>query len=93
MGKGIKVRTNATISDDQIKGIFKVTNPNYKNSDKSFNTTIESSSSDFMTSSGYKTLGLVWTRNRFEQYEDFFVNFDVSAYYEKLETSSGASIY
>ncbi len=92
LGKGIKVIANATISDDQIKGIFKVTNPNYKNSDKSFNTTIESSTSDFMTSSGYKTsrsgFGL---GTGFEQYEDFFVNFDLSTYYEKLETSSSAS--
>ena len=92
MGKGINVRTNATISNDQIKGIFKVINPNYKNSDKSLNTTLESSSSDFMTSSGYKTsrsgFGL---GTGFEQYEDFFVNFDVSTYYEKLETSASAS--
>ena len=92
LGKGINVKANATISEDQIKGIFKVINPNYKNSDKSLNTTIESTSSDFMSSSGYKTsrtgLGI---GTGFEQYEDVFVNFDMSAYYEKLETSSSAS--
>ncbi len=92
LGRGINVKTNATISDDQIVGILSVINPNYKNTDKSLNTTVESSSSDYMTASGYKTnrTGLSLGTG-FEQYEDLFVNMDVSFYYEKLETSTNAS--
>ena len=92
LGKGITLDTNLSLSDDQIKGKFSVINPNFKNTDRSINTTIESTSSDYMTSSGYKTTrtGLKLGTG-FEQYEDLFFNFDISAYYENLETSSSAS--
>ena len=67
-------------------------NPNYKNTDRSLNTVIESTSSDFMSTGGFKTsrtgFGL---GTGFEQYSDLFVNLDISAYYEKLETSEVAS--
>ncbi len=92
LGKGIELDTNLTLSEDEIKGKFSVLNPNFRNSDRSINTTIESTTSDFMTTSGYKTTrtGLK-VGTGFEQYEDLFLNIDVSNYYEKLETSSLAS--
>ena len=92
LGKGIALDTNLTLTDDEVKGRFSVTNPNFRNSDRSLTTTIESTSTDFMTSSGYKTsrTGLGFGTG-FEQYEDLFINFDISLYYEKLETSSLAS--
>ena len=92
LGKGILLDTNLILSDDQIKGKFSVVNPNFRNTDRSIHTTIESTTSDFMTSSGYKTsrTGLK-LGTEFEQYEDLFVNIDLSNYYEKLETSSLAS--
>ena len=92
LGKGIKLDTNLMLSDDEIKGKFEVINPNFRNTDRSINTTIESTSSDFMTSSGYKTTrtGLKLGTG-FEQYEDLFININISNYYEKLETSSLAS--
>ena len=92
LGKGINVNTNATISDDEIKGTFSVKNPNFRNTDKSLNIKIESVTSDFMTASGYETSRTgIGFGTGFEQYEDFFVNMDISTYYEKLETSSTAS--
>ena len=80
------------LSDDEVKGKFSVINPNFKNSDRSINTTIESTTSDFMNSSGYKTsrTGLKLGTG-FEQYDDLFVNIDISNYYERLETSDAAS--
>ena len=92
LGKGITLDTALTLSDDEIKGKFSVINPNFRNTDRSINTTIESTTSDFMTSSGYKTsrTGLKLGTG-FEQYEDFFVNLDISNYYERLETSDAAS--
>ena len=92
VGKGITLDTNLAISDDAIRGKFSVINPNFRNTDRSLNTTIESTSSDFMTSSGYKTTrtGLSLGTG-FEQFEDIFVNFDVSNYYEKLVTSDSAT--
>ncbi len=92
LGKGIKLDTNLALSDDQIKGKFSVLNPNFRNSNRAINTTVESTSSDFMTSSGYKTTRTgVKLGTGFEQYEDLFINIDLSAYYEKLETSSNAT--
>ena len=92
LGKGIELDTNLTLSDDQIKGRFSLINPNFRNTDRSINVTIESTASDFMTTSGYKTTrtGLKLGTG-FEQYEDLFFNIDISNYYEKLETSSSAS--
>ena len=92
LGKGIRLDTNIMLSDDEIKGIFSVLNPNFRNTDKSINTTIESTSSDFMTASGYKTTRTGFSVGTgFEQYTDLFVNFNISNYYEKLETSDKAS--
>tara|TARA_Y100000996_G_C22545605_1_gene651677 strand:- start:285 stop:2543 length:2259 start_codon:yes stop_codon:yes gene_type:complete len=94
LGKGISLTTNLSIAEDQIKGKFSVINPNFRNSDRSLNTTIESTSSDFLNTGGFKTSRTGFgVGTGFEQYSDFFVNFDVSAYYEKLETSSTASAY
>tara|TARA_B100000965_G_scaffold301491_1_gene260056 strand:+ start:319 stop:2577 length:2259 start_codon:yes stop_codon:yes gene_type:complete len=92
LGKGIELDTNLTLSDDQIKGKFSVINPNFRNTDRSINTTIESTATDYMTSSGYKTTRTgVRLGTGFEQYDDLFFNIDLSTYYEKLETSSSAS--
>ncbi len=92
LGKGIALDTVLTLSDDEIKGKFSIINPNFRNTDRSINTTVESTSSDFMTTSGYKTsrTGLKFGTG-FEQYDNFFVNLDVSNYYERLETSDAAS--
>ena len=92
LGKGINLDTRFSVSDDEIRGKFSVINPNFRNSDRSLNTTIESTSSDFMSSSGYKTTrtGLSLGTG-FEQYQDIFVNFDISNYYEKLVTSDSAT--
>ena len=67
-------------------------NPNFLNSDKSLNTTIESTTTDFFTSSGYKSSRTGFTVGTgFEQYKDVFLNLEISNYYENLETSSTAS--
>ena len=92
LGKGIELDTNLSLSDDQIKGKFSVVNPNFRNTDRSINTTIESTATDFMTSSGYKTTRTgLRIGTGFEQYDNLFFNIDLSTYYEKLETSSSAS--
>ncbi len=92
LGKGISLSTNFSISEDEIKGKFRVVNPNFRNSDRSLNTTVESSNSDFLSTGGFKTSRTGFSLGTgFEQYTDLFVNLDISAYYEKLETSSTAS--
>ena len=92
LGLGIKLDTNLELTEDSVKGKFTVLNPNYKNTDKSIKTVIESSTDDFMSSSGYKTsrTGLS-LGTEFEQMNDLFVNLEISNFYEDLETSSTAT--
>ena len=58
------------------------------------NTIIESTTSDFLSTGGFKTSRTGFgIGTDFEQYSDLYVNFEVSTYYEKLETSDNASAY
>ena len=92
LGKGIRLSTNLTIAEEEIKGKFSVVNPNFNNTDRSLNATVESSTSDFLSTGGFKTSRTGFSMGTgFEQYQDLYVNFDVSTYYEKLETASTAS--
>ena len=92
LGKGIILDANLSLSENKIKGKLKVVNPHYKNTDKSLNTTLESSNLDYMSTSGYKIsrTGII-IGTGFEQYSNIFVNIDFSNYYENLETSDTAS--
>ena len=92
LGKGITLDTNLALSENEIRGKFSVINPNFRDTDRSLNMTVESTTSDFMTSSGYKTTrtGLSLGTG-FEQFQDIFVNFEISNYYEKLLTSDKAT--
>ena len=92
LGLGIKLDTDLTLSNDSIAGKFSVTNPNFKNSDKSIKTVLESSVNDFMSTSGYKTERTGFSvGTEFEQKNNLFVNLELSNYYEDLETSSSAN--
>ncbi len=92
LGKGINLDTNINISDDQIKGIFSVISPNYRNSDKDLRLVLESAEVDLISASGYKSSRTGFSvGTQFEQYTDLFLNLDFSTYYEKLETSKDAS--
>ena len=94
LGKGIKLSTNFMIAEDEIKGKFSVINPNFRNTDRSFNTTLESTTSDFLSTGGFKTSRTGFALGTgFEQYADFYINLDISTYYEKLETTSTASAH
>ena len=74
MGQGIKVNSDVSLATDSVKGRFSVTNPNYKNTDKSINLTIDASENDNYKKYGYKTnkTGLSLGTN-FEYYDDFFL--------------------
>ena len=92
LGKGVKLNTSVSITDDSLQGIFSINNPNYKNSDKSLRTTFESSKTDLMSNYGYevnKTGFSVGTS--YEQFKDIYFSPEISNYYEKLDTSSKAS--
>ncbi len=92
LGRGSKVNLSATLSDDSVEGKFRISEPNFKNSDKTLNTTIESSRNDLMSKFGYKTNETGFSfGTTFEQYQDIFFSPEISMYYESLTTSSKAS--
>ena len=92
LGRGIKLVSELTVSEETIKGQFNVNNPNFKNSDKSINLNIQSLETDKLTDSGYKTnkTGFGFGTN-FEYQDDVFIGLGQDSYYEKIETNSSAS--
>ena len=92
LGKGIKLDTNLMVSDNSIKGKFTYLKPNFGYSDNDLFTSIESSSTDNLTESGYKTSNLGFSfGTRFEQYENLFFSPSLITDVEKLTTTSTAS--
>ena len=51
----MKVDSDLNVSQERIKGKFLVSNPNYKNSDKNLDLSIEATSIDRLGTSGYKS--------------------------------------
>ncbi len=92
LGKGIKLNTQLKISEEDIKGSFSVSNPNFRNTDKSVSLNVQSSETDKLTESGYKTNKTGFNiGTRFEFYDDFNLGIGTSNYYEKISTNSTAS--
>ena len=92
MGTGVKIDTNAAISDTGLKGLLSINNPNFKNSDKSLITTIEATQTDNMSRFGYKTSRTGFSiGTSFQQYQDIYFSPSISNYFESLKTSSKAS--
>jgi len=92
LGKGIGLDANLSLSNTKIRGLFGVTNPNFRNSDRSLTTRLESTTIDYMTTSGYKSTRTGFSLGTsFEQFDDFYFSPDISTYYETINTSSKAS--
>ena len=92
LGKGIKFNTDLTLNAESIKGQIGITNPNYKNSDKSLYTNIQVIEIDRLKDFGYKTnkQGFALGSN-FEYLDDLILGLGTSTFYEKIETDSSAS--
>jgi len=92
LGKGIKLSTNLDLTEDSIRGLFSVTNPNFNYSDKQISTSVESTSVDKKAESGYSSTKTGFTLGTgFEQFENVFFTPRISNFYEDLETKSTAS--
>ncbi len=92
LGRGIGLKSELTVSEESIKGQFSVTNPNFKNSDKSIYTNIQALETDKLKDSGYKTnkTGFAFG-TKFEYQDDLFFGIGQESFYEKIETNSTAS--
>ena len=92
LGKGIGLESNILLSGESIKGKFSVTNPNFKNSDKTLFASVEAIENNYYKNFGYKTnkTGISIGTN-FEYLNDFYVGINSSNFYEVIETNSTAS--
>ena len=92
LGKGLAVEANGTLTAESFKGLFSVTNPNYKNSDKAVFANIQAVEIDQLSAYGYKTnkagFGL---GTKFEYLSDLNLGLSTTSFYEKIETDSTAS--
>ena len=92
LGKGIKLNTNLELTSDSIKGQFVYARPNFNYSDNTLFTSIKSSTSDFLTDSGYKTSEIGFSiGTKFEQFQNIYLSPEIDFLIEDLETSDKAS--
>ncbi len=93
LGKGLSIDTNATISADSFRGKFGITNPNYKNSDKSVYVNVQAIDIDRTKTYGYKTNKTGFELGTsFEYLKNFNLGLSGRSFYEKIKTDSTASI-
>jgi outer membrane protein insertion porin family len=92
LGKGLEIDMNTTLSAERFKGLLSITDPNYKNSDKSVFVNAQAIEIDQLTDFGYKTnkTGFELGTN-FEYLQDLYLGLSTSTFIEKIETDSTAS--
>ena len=92
LGNGVGLDTSLYVGEDTITGQLALTNPNYKNSDKSVYYNIQAIETDKLDTYGYKSkkAGFSFGTN-FEYFQDFFLGVGLENFTEKIETSSAAS--
>ena len=92
LGRGVKVDTNLSLSEEKIKGKLLISNPNFKNSDKNLDLSIESTSTDRLSSSGYKSNVTGFSvGTKFEYLDDLILGLSTKNLIEKITVHSTAS--
>ena len=92
LGKGIKLDTNLSLSEETLKGQFFLINPNFNNTDRDLIFNLQSSETDRLTDFGYKTnKNAISAGTNFEYLDDLFLSPRLELNNEKIETSSSAS--
>ena len=92
LGKGVKLSTSLRVNPDTLKGNFTVNNPDFNYSGRSLITNIESTSTDKLTDSGYKSSKTGFSLGtRFEKNENLFFSPTLSTFHESIDTNSTAS--
>ena len=92
LGRGIEFSSDVTFSKESLKGLISLNNPNYKGSNRSLNSSLESTITDRLKNFGYKSNKTGFSiGSGFELYDDLYWNTGISSYIEKLDTDSTAS--
>jgi len=92
LGKGVRLDTNLFFTKNTVKGKFVYSKPNFNYTDNTLFTSIQSTSTDVMSTAGYETNDLALSLGtRFEQYNNLFFSPELSTSFETLKTSTAAS--
>ena len=92
LGNGVLLDSNLSLSETKVKGRLFISNPNYKNSDKSLNLNLESSIDDRLSTSGYKSnVTGVSLGTNFEYLDDLRFGLSSKNLTEKITVDSKAS--
>ena len=92
LGKGIALETNGVFTEESFKGLFKVSNPNFKNSDKKVFASVQAQELDRTKTYGYKTNKTGFELGTsFEYLRDLNLGLSTRSFYEEIETTSTAS--
>ena len=92
LGKGIALETNGTFTEESFKGLLKVSNPNFRNSDKKVFASVQSQELDRTKNYGYKTNKTGFELGtKFEYLRDLNLGLSTRSFYEEIETTSTAS--
>ena len=92
LGRGVKVDSNLNVSQERIKGKLIVSNPNYKNSDKNLDLSLEATSIDRIETSGYKSnISGFSIGTKFEYLDDLSFGLSTKNIIEKIDVDASAS--
>ena len=92
LGRGVLVDSNLSLSESRVKGNIFISNPNYKNSDKSLDLNIQSSVTDRLSSFGYKSSVTGFSLGtKFEYLDDLKLGLATKNTVEKISVDSTAS--
>ena len=92
LGRGVKIDTNLNVSEERVKGKFLVSNPNYKNSDKNLDLSLEATSTDRLGTSGYKSNVTGFSiGTQFEYLDDLKFGLSSRNTFEKIDVDTNAS--
>ena len=92
LGKGVRLNANIMLNEETVKGLYSVRNPNYNNTDKAVEFSVQSLETNRLKSFGYKTskTGFILGTD-FEYLDKFRIGLSNSNYYEEITTDSTAS--
>ncbi len=92
LGKGLKLTADGTLTSESFKGQFNVSNPNFRNTDKSIYFNIQAIETDRLTTFGYKTNKTGFDIGTgFEYLDDLNLNLSTRTFFETIDTNSNAS--
>ena len=92
LGKGVILNSSFEISEESLKGSINYAQPYFNNTDNTLFTSLSSTETDNLTTSGYKVSNIGFSLGtKFEQYENFYFSPEIDFSLEDLETNDSAS--